>query len=207
MSLTLHVEPRWISPYVFSCFVTLTEKRLPFDERVLDSDKDETRTSDHLVKTVTGRVPALVHGDFGLAESSAIVEYLDEAFPEIPVLPRDLRERARARQLMSWMRSDDTAPVREERSTATMFLGAPKRPLSEAGAGAASKLCEVASRVLRPNQANLFGAWCIVDSELAFLLHRLVSNGDAVPEHVKAWAEAQWRRPSVQAFVTHARPS
>ena len=37
MSLVLHVEPRWISPYVFACFVTLTEKGLAFEARELDA--------------------------------------------------------------------------------------------------------------------------------------------------------------------------
>lgn len=49
---------------------------------------------------LTGRVPTLVHGDFVLAESSAIIEYFDEVFPapDYPrVLPADVRERAIAR--------------------------------------------------------------------------------------------------------------
>src|SRR5437868_4897683 len=108
MSLVLFVEPRWISPYVFSCFVTLEEKHLAYEVRVLDTRTPVTQTEDHLARTVTGRVPALVDSsrDFGLAESSAIVEYLEELHPEAPVLPHDLRHRARCRQLMSWLRSD-----------------------------------------------------------------------------------------------------
>jgi glutathione S-transferase len=202
--MVLHVEPRWISPYVFSCFVTLEEKRLPFDVVVLDSAKDETTTPDHLARTVTGRVPALVHDDFGLAESNAIVEYLDDAFPDVPVLPRDPRQRARARQLMSWMRSDDTAPIREERPTTTIFYAPTTAPLSASGLAAAVKLCAVAERVIR--EPNLFGPWSIVDAELAFLLHRLLANGDPVPPPVKAWAEAQWARPTVRAWRERPRP-
>jgi glutathione S-transferase len=63
-----------------------------------------------------------VHDGFGLAESSAMVEYLDEVFPSPPVLPPSAKERARCRQIMSWLRSDETAPIREERATSTMFF-------------------------------------------------------------------------------------
>lgn len=206
MAIVLHVEPRWISPYVFSCFVTLKEKGVPFEAAVLDADKNETRTTDYLAQTVTGRVPALVHDGFGVAESSAIVEYLEDTFPTPRVLPADPRERARCRQLMSWLRSDETAPVREERSTHTMFYAPSGKPLSDAGKASAKKLVEVAGRLVRSDRPNIFDAWCIVDSELAFILHRLILNGDPVPETVKSWAAAQWKRPTVREFVERARP-
>lgn len=206
MSLVLNVEPSWISPYVFACFVTLREKGLAFDARVLDSAKNETRTSDYLDQTVTGRVPTLLHDGFALGESSAIIEYLEETFPDPPVLPRGVRDRARCRQLMSWLRSDETAKIREERSTATMFYDRAREPLSKAAAAAATKLCEVTRRVLQPGRSSIFDTWAIVDSELAFLLHRLILNGDPVPDDVRAWAETQWQRPTVQAFVQLERP-
>jgi glutathione S-transferase len=206
MSLVLNVEPEWISPYVFACFVTLREKGLAFDARVLETSKNETRTSDYLDQTVTGRVPSLIHDGFGIGESSAIIEYLEDTFPDPPVLPRGVRDRARCRQLMSWLRSDETAKIREERSTATMFYDRAREPLSKDAAAAATKLCEVTRRVLQPGRSSIFDAWAIVDSELAFLLHRLILNGDPVPDDVRAWAETQWKRPTVQAFVQLERP-
>ncbi len=206
MSLVLHVEPNWISPYVFACWVTLREKGLAFDAVALDSSKDETRTKDYLAKTVTGRVPTLVHDGFGIGESTAIIEYLDEAFPTPSVLPKTPHDRARCRQLMSWIRSDETAALREERSTHTMFYVPTTTPLSAAAERSAKKLVEVTERVLRAGSPHLFEAWSIIDSELAFILHRLVKNGDPVPAPVKAWAEAQWQRPSVRAFLELPRP-
>jgi len=206
MSLVLHVEPRWISPYVFACFVTLTEKGLAFEARELDAARAETRDADYLAATITGRVPSLVHDGFGLAESSAIVEYLEEAFPEVPVLPRDLRDRARARQLMSWLRSDDTAPIRAERPSASIFHAPATSPLSAEAKSAAEKLCAVATRLLDGGRGTIFERWSIVDAELAFMLQRLLSSGDPVPGPIARWAGAQWERPSVQAFVRRDRP-
>ncbi len=199
--LVLNVEPQWVSPYVFSCFVALKEKKVAFETRVLDAEKGETRTREYLARTITGRVPTLFAGDFALGESMAIVEYLDEAFPEPPILPIAERSRARCRQLMSWLRSDDTLPIRIERPTSTMFYARADRPLSKEAAAAASKLGEVAERVLPASEGDLFGAWSVADADLAFMIHRLILNGDEVGPRVRRWAEAAWERPSIQEFV------
>lgn len=39
-------------------------------------------------------VPALVDGNFTLNQSISILEYLDEQYPEIPLLPQDIQQRA-----------------------------------------------------------------------------------------------------------------
>jgi glutathione S-transferase len=45
------------------------------------------------------RIPVLVDGDLVLNDSSVICEYLEEKWPQVPVLPREPAERARARFL------------------------------------------------------------------------------------------------------------
>tara|TARA_A100001037_G_C15153879_1_gene641920 strand:- start:11237 stop:11890 length:654 start_codon:yes stop_codon:yes gene_type:complete len=47
----------------------------------------------------TGQIPALVDEDLMISESEAIAEYLNEVFPEPPLLPEDPKQRARARFL------------------------------------------------------------------------------------------------------------
>jgi glutathione S-transferase len=46
----------------------------------------------------SGNLPALVHGDLVLSDSEAIAEYIEEAFPDPPMLPRQLNARAKARE-------------------------------------------------------------------------------------------------------------
>jgi glutathione S-transferase len=46
-----------------------------------------------------GTIPAIVDGDLVLSESETIVEYLNEAYPEPPLLPADVKQRARCRQI------------------------------------------------------------------------------------------------------------
>ncbi|AEC05573.1 glutathione S-transferase zeta 1 [Arabidopsis thaliana] len=48
-----------------------------------------------------GTVPALVDGDVVINDSFAIIMYLDEKYPEPPLLPRDLHKRAVNYQAMS----------------------------------------------------------------------------------------------------------
>src|SRR6476661_624773 len=45
------------------------------------------------------RIPVLIDGDFHISDSSVICAYLDDAYPERPLLPAHPKERARARWL------------------------------------------------------------------------------------------------------------
>ncbi len=45
-----------------------------------------------------GLVPYWIDGDFELAQSLAIIEYLDETHPEPPLLPPDAKGRAMSRE-------------------------------------------------------------------------------------------------------------
>src|SRR5689334_8381430 len=102
--IVLYTDDFWISPYVFTCFVALHEKGLAFETRPVALQSSEQLASDYASRSVTARVPAIEHGGFWLAESSAIVDYLEDAFPAPAhprALPADVRERARARQVLA----------------------------------------------------------------------------------------------------------
>ncbi len=202
--ITLYTDGFWISPFVFSVFVTLREKGLAFDSQLVSLQDRAQRKPDFLARSLTGRVPTLTHGDFSLAESTAIVEYLEDAFPAHPVLPTELRAKARARQVMGWLRSD-LNPLREDRSTATMFYERADKPLTKAGEAAAEKLIQVSERLLPDGKSQLFSEFSIADADLAFMLQRLNLNGYALPERLKTFVEKVWARPSVQEFVNKAR--
>jgi glutathione S-transferase len=204
--ITLYRDAYWISPYVFSCFVALKEKGLDFEVREIALQNKAQLNPGYANRSVTGRVPSLDHDDFSVAESSAIVEYLDDAFPATArALPADAKHRARARQMMAWIRSDDTLPIRAERPTSTMFYEPTKTPLSDAGNAAVTKLVAVTERLLAHDAKRPFGEWSVADADLAFMLHRLLKNGDPVPAGVRTYAETEWQRPSVRAFVEQKR--
>jgi glutathione S-transferase len=140
-----------------------------------------------------------------LSESSAICEYIDESFEGTQLYPIGLRDRARARQVQAWMRSD-LMPIRDERPTFVVFCGAHRPALSERARDAADRLFAAALALLDGRTDNLFGAWSIADVDLAMMLQRLIVLGDPVPQRLIDYAAHQWRRPSVEQWIHKTRP-
>ncbi|WP_459615222.1 glutathione transferase [Bordetella sp. 2513F-2] len=203
--LTLYVDAAFLSPYAFSAFVALSEKQVPMQLRPVDLDCGEQHMRPFLVRSPTGRVPALTHDDFHLSESSAIAQYLEEAFPPPahPALyPGGLQPRARARQVQSWLRTDLQA-LRAERSTRCLFEAPCPAPLSDAAQAEAARLVRVAQELLAHGAPHLFGDWGIADTDLALMLRRLAHDADALPASLRDYAEAQWQRPAVREWVAH----
>ncbi|HCB3586828.1 MULTISPECIES: glutathione transferase [Citrobacter] len=201
--ITLWSDANFFSPYVLSVYVALQEKGLPFTLKTVDLSSGEHLQPSWQGYALTRRVPVLEIDGFELSESSAITEYLEDRFapPQWErIYPHDLQKRARARQIQAWLRSD-LMPIREERSTDVVFAAARKGPLSEAGKESAAKLVTTASGLLAHGKPNLFGEWCIADTDLALMLNRLVLNGDEIPEALAEYAAFQWQRASVQRFI------
>lgn len=63
----------------------------------LVKDGGQHRQSDYLAKNPAGLVPALGIEQGVLAQSLSIIEYLDECYPQLPLLPQDPVQRARVR--------------------------------------------------------------------------------------------------------------
>jgi glutathione S-transferase len=204
-NLILYTDAQFASPYAMSVFVALTEKGLPFEVVTLDLAAGAQRDAGFAGKSLTQRVPTLLHGGFALSESSAITEYLDDVFAGLPLYPADPHTKARARQVQAWLRSD-LMPLRQERSTEVVFYGAQAAPLSLAAQASAQKLFSAAQALLSGGSGHLFGEWSIADVDLALMLNRLVLHADPVPENLAAYARRQWQRPSVQMWVNQKRP-
>jgi glutathione S-transferase len=202
-AITLWSDANFFSPYVLSAYVALAEKGLPFSLKTVNLNKGEHLSPQWQGYALTRRVPMLEIEGFELSESSAIDEYLEERFapPEWErIYPHDLQKRARARQIQAWLRSD-LGPIREERSTDVVFAAVKKPALSAGAQKAVDKLFETAGTLLAQGNQNLFGEWCIADTDLALMLNRLVLNGDEVPPLLAEYAAFQWQRASVQRYV------
>jgi glutathione S-transferase len=209
--LKLYVDSKFISPYAMSAFVALHEKGLPFDLSTVDISAQDTRTLEFVTASLTQRVPALMHGAFCLPESSAITEYLDETFAGTQLYPSQPQNRAVARYIQAWLRSD-LMPIRLERPTEVLFYGIKKPALSPEGQRAAKKLFSLAQSLLAKGSEHLFSEhlfddWCIADTDLALMLNRLILNGDAVPDDLADYAVRQWQRASVRLWREIKRPA
>jgi glutathione S-transferase len=203
--MLLYVDSNFASPYALVAFVSLLEKGLTFDVKPLELFANAQRESGFASTSITRRVPTLVHDEFALSESSAICEYIDETFVGIRLYPTDLRDRARARQVQAWVRSD-LMPIRDERPTFVVFCGARRPALSAGAIEATHKLFAAALQLLEGRSDYLFGQWSIADVDLAMMLQRLVAHGDSLPQRLVDYANHQWSRPSVQRWINHARP-
>ncbi|BBL29941.1 MULTISPECIES: glutathione transferase [Pantoea] len=205
-SITLWSDSSFFSPYVMSAYVALSEKGVPFSVKRIDLSQNQQHAEAYRDLSLTCRVPTLQVDDFMLSESSAICEYLEERFaaPEFERLyPKDREKRARARQIQAWLRSD-LMPIRQERPTEVLFAGERFAPLSPAAVEAAEKLIAAVQRLLPERQQNLFGEWCIADTDLAVMLNRLALHGDTLPARLQHYAEFQWLRASVQLWLTES---
>jgi glutathione S-transferase len=90
----------WLSPFARKVRIALREKNLACDLKV---EKVWERREDFLALNPAGTVPVLVDETGAvICDSSVICEYLEEAYPEICLLPGGPAERAEARRLAAW---------------------------------------------------------------------------------------------------------
>ena len=202
--MKLFIDSNYLSPYAMSAFVALREKSVPFEVALIDLQGSEHLAAPYAGVSTTRRVPTLSHNQFNLSESSAICEYLEEIYPTPPIYPTNVQDRAKAREIQAWLRSD-LMPIRMERSTEVVFLKRSPPPLSSSALAAAEKLFKASEHLLPAGNSTLFEQWSIADTDLALMLNRLVMAGDDVPERLAKYATIQWQRPSVQEWVKMPR--
>ena len=111
MAITLYYGSG--SPYAWRAQLALEHKALPYELKVLSFAAGDTRKPEFLALNPRHRVPVLVEDDFALYESSAIVEYLDEAYPGrgAPLFPSDARTRAITRRMICEVDEDFDAAL------------------------------------------------------------------------------------------------
>ena len=118
--LTLYDAPR--CPYCARARIVLAEKGVPYETVTIDLANRPAWLLEH--NPPDGRVPVLEEDGWVLPESAVVDEYLEERYPEPPLLPVDPAERAAARLIV--LRFDG--------------LGKPYYALRREEAGAAERL-------------------------------------------------------------------
>tara|TARA_Y100000588_G_scaffold387839_1_gene486593 strand:- start:455 stop:1120 length:666 start_codon:yes stop_codon:yes gene_type:complete len=87
------------SPFSRKVRLILAEKQLEFDLRLEDVWRPR---EEYLALNPAGQVPVLVDGALVIADSTAIAEYLEEAYPSPTLIGQSPAERAEARRLSFW---------------------------------------------------------------------------------------------------------
>ena len=87
-----------ISNYYNKVRIVLLEKGIEFEE---DAEQKPSQADGYLARSPMGKVPFIeLDGGRRLSESQVICEYLEEAYPQKPLLPRAPYERAKVRELL-----------------------------------------------------------------------------------------------------------
>ncbi|CAK9316385.1 unnamed protein product [Citrullus colocynthis] len=84
----------WRSSCSHRVRIALNLKGLNFEYKAVNLLKGEQFTPEYEKLNPIGYVPTLVDGDVVIADSFAILMYLEEKYPQHPLLPRDLSKRA-----------------------------------------------------------------------------------------------------------------
>jgi maleylacetoacetate isomerase len=91
--------------------IALNLKGLAYESVYRHLRFDEHLAPDHLSLNPEGLLPVLQHGEVTLTQSLAIIEYLDEQFPEPRLLPAAPADRAQARALALSIACEIHAPT------------------------------------------------------------------------------------------------
>ena len=130
----------WLCPFARKVRIVLGEKKLEFD---LVIEKVWERREEFLALNPAGEVPVFIErsdGEAGvaLAESDAICEYLEEVYPDPPLIDGDAFARAEIRRLVAWFdlkfhREVTQNLVDEKINKRFLGLGAPSSVAIRAG--------------------------------------------------------------------------
>ena len=122
-----------ISNYHNKVRIALLEKGVAFEE---DAGCTHSQKEEFVARSAMGKVPFLeLGGGRRLVESEVIAEYLEEVYPQKPLLPKDPFERAKARELVAVMELHVELVAR--RLYGEVFFGRP--PLSADARAAVEK--------------------------------------------------------------------
>jgi maleylacetoacetate isomerase len=87
------------SSAAFRVRIALNLKKLDYETTAIHLRRNDQTTPEYLGVNPQGLVPALEDGGRILIQSLAIIEYLDETYPDPPLLPKEAAGRARVRAL------------------------------------------------------------------------------------------------------------
>lgn len=96
-NLVLYESP--VSSYVQKVKIALREKGLTFTKKVPEDLMSDVKSGTLRSANPRIEVPVLVDGDLQIFDSTIILEYLEDKWPEPALLPKDPAARARARMI------------------------------------------------------------------------------------------------------------
>jgi glutathione S-transferase len=192
-----------ISNYHNKVRIVLLEKGIAFEE---DAAQAPQQTDEYLARSPMGKAPFLeLDGGRRLSESQVICEYLEEAYPDKPLLPQDPYERAKVRELIVHMELHLELVAR--RLYGSVFF---KREISDAAKRAVEKDLAKGARAFRQlarfdpyvagKELTLADCAAFVHLPVVSLASKLAYGRDFLEElaQVKPYLQRLGERPAFQ---------
>ncbi len=193
-----------VSNYVNIVRAALLEKQLPFDFVLARSSQE----ADFRRLSPRGKIPVLDTGEGFLSESVAILDYLDDAYPEVPLRHPDAFSRARSRQIINLVQLYVEAQVRQ--LFPGVFMGGTNQAATVSSVRAMLDRATAALSPLlspfpyffgeRPGQIDLF---LFYNFDIAERVTRFVYQRSIIDEigGLAEWLAAMHDRPSTQLIL------
>jgi glutathione S-transferase len=186
-------------------WIAMAQAGIAFDEVVVPLAQPDTKAA-LAAHSPTGLVPVLIDGDLVIPETIAILEYLNDRFPEARLWPADIRDRARARAFSAEMHAGFQALRRD----CPMNI---RRPVqahepSPQGLRDAARI-DAIWRECR-NRAGgegpfLFGAFCAADAMFAPVVNRFHVYDVPRSDVAQAYMDAIMALPAWKLWEAAAR--
>lgn len=200
--MKLLIGNRNYSSWSLRPWLVLAHFGIPFEDEVLQLSGDGWRET--LAKrSPTGKVPILIDGDLVVQETIAIIEYLADRHPELPIWPADIGQRALARAASAEMHSAFTAL----RSHAPMNLRSahPGRVNVDTIAKDLHRLEVLWGGLLASSGGPfLFGDFTAADAMFAPVASRIRTYSLPVSDGAAAYVEAIYSLPAFQEWLAMA---
>ena len=183
--------------------IVLAEKNLPYDIAPIDLRAHEQKTPEYLKLNPYGKVPVLTDDATVLYESLIINEYLDEKYPNPPLMPKDPAKRAKARILIDYGMGHFDAPYQRLRME---LMKDAKEQNQQVIATAKAELKKLLQRLEDEigEQQFLLGDFSLVDADLMPRFTRLEGFGvlpDRSLPRLQKYLERVKARPSVRPIL------
>jgi len=194
------------SPNCHRVKVVLEEKQLPYRMIPVDLKAGEQKKPDFLRLNPYGKVPVIIDGQTVIYESCIVNEYLEEKYPDRPLMPADFAKRARIRILIDYGLNHFAPPYQKLREELRWKTEKEReRQVIEAAVRNLVNLFQRFEREIGDN-SYLAGDFSLLDAALIPRYLRMekwavgIFPNSSLPR-MGVWLQRMKQRPSVQTFL------
>jgi glutathione S-transferase len=183
--------------------IVLEEKKLTYEIIPVDLKNGEQKKPDFLKLNPYGKVPVIIDGETVLYESCIINEYLDEKYPQPPLMPKDHAKKAQIRILIDYGIYHLTPPYQKIRQELAKNEGDRSQEILESSKRELSNLLNRFEREVG-NRPYLAGDFTLLDAALIPRFLRMEAMGvfpDPSLLQLAQWLQRMKERPSVRTVM------